>query len=238
MSLDIDYMKEHEKIQVVQNILKDENKTFIVIDGLISAGKTTLIRLMETRLKAAGKNVKAIFEPVEEWNRTGTLKYFYEDIPNHCYEFQTFTYITRIKTVIDEIYNNPDCDIYIMERSIFTDRYIFMELLREQVGELRMKMYNSWCDMWALILPMRVDKWVFLDTSLEESLRRIRIRARDGEGGVDELYQRKLHEKHVEFYNLLNRREYPVIRVENELMDNDFINNIAILDAIIQRIME
>lgn len=238
MSLEMNIEMEQEKLQCVQNILKDRNKKFIVIDGLISAGKTTLIRLMESYLKEQGKNVKAIFEPVNIWNTTGALKYFYEDIPKNCYEFQTFTYITRIKTVIDEIYNNPDCDIYIMERSIWTDRYIFMELLKEQVGELRMVMYNEWCDMWALLLPMRVDKWVFLDTSLEESLRRIRLRARDGEDGVNEDYQRQLYHKHIEFYDLLTRTNRPVVKIENGLMDNDFINKVDILKEIVDKIME
>lgn len=238
MSLALDISYEQNKLQIVQNILKDKNKKFIVIDGLISAGKTTLIRLIEKHLNEKGKyKVKAIFEPVDHWNSTGALKYFYLDIPKNCYEFQTFTYITRIKTVIDEIYNNQNIDIFIMERSIWTDRYIFMELLKEHVGDLRMTMYNQWCDLWAMILPLRVDKWVFLDTSLAESLRRIRIRNRDAESGVDETYQQKLYEKHIDFYNMLLEKNLPAIRIENELMDNDFINNINILDKIITKII-
>ena len=150
---------------------------------------------------------------------------------DRCYEFQTFTYITRIKTVINEIYNNPDADVYIMERSIWTDRYIFMALLEELAGPLRMTMYNEWCDLWALILPMRVDKWVFLDTSLEESLRRIRIRNRDAESGVNEDYQRKLYGKHVEFYYKLSNDGFPVVRIDNELMK---INAIIIITVPIE----
>ena len=238
MALNMDIQKEQDKLQTVQNILKDKNKKFIVVDGLISAGKTTLIKLFEKYINSQNKiKVKAILEPVDIWNTTGALKYFYEDIPANCYEFQTFTYITRIKTVINEIYNNPDADVYIMERSIWTDRYIFMALLEEMAGPLRMTMYNEWCDLWALILPMRVDKWVFLDTSLEESLRRIRIRNRDAESGVSEDYQRKLYGKHVEFYYKLFNDGFPVVRIDNELMDNDFINNVSVLDEIIRRIM-
>ena len=58
----------------------------------------------------------------------------YDNIEKNCYEFQTYSCITRIKSVIDEIYNCQDADIYILERSIWTDKYIFMELLKEIVG--------------------------------------------------------------------------------------------------------
>jgi deoxyadenosine/deoxycytidine kinase len=238
MALEMDIEKEHEKLMIVQNILKDKNKKFIVVDGLISAGKTTLINLFEKRMNSKNAvKVKAIFEPVDIWTSTGALQYFYDDIPAHCYEFQTYTYITRIRRIIDELYNNPDADIYIMERSIWTDRYIFMELLKNLIGELRFTMYNQWCDLWALILPLRVDKWVFLDTSLEESIRRIRTRNRNAENRVDENYQRQLYEKHIEFYNKLENDLKPVIRIQHHLMDNDFINNTVILDEIIQKIM-
>ena len=91
--------------------------------------------------------------------------------------------------------------------------------------------------IWAYILPLRVDKWVFLDTSLEESIRRIRARNRNAENRVDENYQRQLYEKHIEFYNKLENDLKPVIRIQHQLMDNDFINNTVILDEIIQKIM-
>ena len=244
MALDIDYMAQNEKLQKVHAILQDRNRQFIVIDGLISAGKTTLIKLIENFYSNRNNNqnnqlkVKAIFEPVDLWNSTGALKYFYDDIKANCYEFQTYTYITRVNSVIDEIYNNPDANIYILERSIWTDRYIFMELLRDHVGELRMKMYNQWCDLWAYILPMRVDKWVFLDTSVEESIKRIKIRNRNAETNIDVDYQRKLYDKHIDFYNRLVNSNYPVIKIESELMNGDFINNKNILEEIIIKIIQ
>ena len=171
------------------------------------------------------------------WTSTGVLQYFYEDIPNNCYEFQTYTYITRIQSVINEIYDNPYADIYILERSIWTDRYIFMELLKNDVGDLRMKMYNQWCDMWALILPMRVDKWVFLDTSITESLSRITKRNRESEDIISIDYQTKLYDKHIEFYNTLKQSGQPTITINNILMNDDFINNKTILKNIINQIL-
>ena len=238
MSLNIDFTVQQEKFQKVQEILKSKEKKFIIVDGVISAGKTTLIKLLEKSINDEGKiKVKAIYEPVDLWNSTGALQYFYQDISSNCYEFQTYTYITRIASVINDIYNNPDVDVYILERSIWTDRYIFMELLRDMVGELRMTMYEQWCELWAYIMPMRVDKWVLLDTSLEESLRRIKIRNRSAETGISVEYQTNLYNKHIEFYSKLQEAGKPVIIVSHNLMDANFINDAVILNNIVSQIM-
>jgi deoxyadenosine/deoxycytidine kinase len=247
MSLDINLFQQ-EKFQKVLEILKSKDKKFIIIDGVISAGKTTLIKLIEHKINNPISNsesnsedkpliAKAIFEPVDLWSSTGALKYFYEDITKNCYEFQTYTYITRIASVIDEIYNNPNADIYILERSIWTDRYIFMELLKDLVGELRMTMYNQWCDLWAYIMPMRVDKWVLLDTPLDESLRRIKLRNRSSEDNITPEYQTNLYNKHIEFYYKLQTEGKPIVVIKNNLMDANFINDEDVLNKIVSQII-
>jgi deoxyadenosine/deoxycytidine kinase len=231
--LDIDFTKQQTKYATVRAILENPKKKFIVIDGVISAGKTTLIKLLEEKLNKDNKiKVKAIYEPVDIWNNTGALKYFYEDIPNRAYEFQTYTYITRIARIIDELSNCQDADVYLLERSIWTDRYIFMELLKENIGDLRMTMYNQWCDMWAYIMPMRIDKWVFLDTSLNESIRRIKIRNRHAESNISVEYQTSLYNKHLEFYNNLQNEGKHVSIIDNKLMDDNFISNQNTLEQI------
>lgn len=243
MSLDIDSIIQSQKFETVLKIFKDVNKKFIVVDGVIGAGKTTIIRLLEENINTKTNpdrklKVKAIYEPVELWNKTGALQYFYKDIGKNCYEFQTYTFITRIASVIDEIYNSQDADIYILERSIWTDRYIFMELLKDLVGELRMTMYNQWCDLWTYIMPMRVNKWVLLDTSLDESLRRINIRNRNGEESISSDYQKKLYEKHINFFDKLKKDNKPILIINNSLMDINFMENKEKMNEIINRILE
>lgn len=240
MSLDIDLNIDFksEKFKKVQEILADPKKKFIIVDGVIGAGKTTVISLIEKKINSDGKlKIKAIYEPVKLWNDTGALQYFYQDIQKNCYEFQTYSYITRIESVIDEIYNAQDADIYLLERSIWTDKYIFMELLKEYIGDIRMKMYNKWWDMWSYIMPMRVDKWVLLDTSLEESLKRITSRNRDGESAVDKNYQIKLYHKHIEFYNTLIKDNKPVVIIDKTIMDINLFVNSDKIEKIIEQIL-
>ena len=237
IDLNIDFKS--TKFKKVQDILADPSKKFIIVDGVIGAGKTTVISLIEKQINNNGLNlkIKAIYEPVKEWNDTGALQYFYDNIEKNCYEFQTYSYITRIKSVINEIYDNPNADIYILERSIWTDKYIFMELLKDLVGEMRINMYNTWWDMWSYIMPMKVDKWVLLDTSLDESLKRITFRNRNGESAVDKDYQTKLYNKHIEFYNTLKKENKPVVIIESSIMDTDFIKNTDKIDNIIKLIL-
>ena len=84
---------------------------------------------------------------------------------------------------------------------------------------------------------MRVDKWVFLNTSLEESLRRIKVRNREAESGVSPEYQTALYNKHIEFYNELKTQGRKVLVIEPQLMDDNFITNSNTLGAIASKVM-
>ena len=218
-------------------------KKFIAIDGLIGAGKTTLIRLINDYYRAQGLKVHPIYEPVEMWQETGALDLFYSDIPAKCYEFQSFVYVTRVKKVILEVLAHPEAEIFLLERTVFTDRYIFVEMLRDLLGPTRMAMYAEWWDMWSCINPIHIDKWVLLDVSLDESIRRIKARSRNEETGISAEYQTNLRAKHHEFYTRLHetlgsdcqeqlgsQNQEPntsasVLIIPPTLMDVDYITN-------------
>ena len=208
-------------------------KKFIAIDGLIGAGKTTLIRLITDYYCAQGLKIHPIYEPVEMWQETGALDLFYSDIPAKCYEFQSFVYVTRVKKVIQEVLEHPEADIFLLERTVFTDRYIFVEMLRDLLGTTRMAMYEEWWDMWSCINPIHVDKWVLLDVSLDESLRRIKARSRNEETGISTEYQTNLRAKHHEFYtHLQEHAAVSVLVIPPSLMDMDYITDPAPLQQI------
>ena len=215
-------------------------KKYIIFDGLIGAGKTTLIKMLVKTMKSKGYKVKPIFEPVDVWEDSGALKLFYEDIPTHCYEFQTFTYITRIQRLLKEIDLTDDIEYYLIERSIFTDKYIFVEMLKEQMGETRMEMYNIWWNMWAKLIHFKPSLFVMLDTSLADSEYRLKNRNRAGEI-VSNDYQIELYKKHHNFYGeIKNKLGVRSIVIPSTDMKHNYIDkkNHPILEKILENILD
>ena len=125
----------------------------IVIDGEIGAGKTTIINSLKDRLVQMNYKVVAIPEPVDLWVKTGILDNYYNakgtaEEADVKYSFQTFTISTSIAEATSKVNENPDADIFLFDRSALTDRYIFLELVRDFLGSTRVYMYNT---LWNLL---------------------------------------------------------------------------------------
>ena len=179
----------------------------VVVDGVIGAGKTTLVRVLRDALTSAGHTVAVVAEPVEAWQQSGVLEEFYATPPpdrrDIAYIFQTYTFVTRIQEAIATVAAHPAADVLICERSIFTDRHVFMELQRGVVGPSRMQMYDDWWSLWTRLLPPGVCRpgatlSVWLDPSLETCCARIAARARAGESILGD-YLPALHAAHAAF---------------------------------------
>lgn len=233
LNLDFDFGVKQEELARVQQILKNTTQRKYLIDGNIGAGKTTLVKLLEAYLNGQGIKAKAILEPVDIWRESAALQYFYGDIAGRAYEFQTFTFITRIKRVINDILANPDAEVYLFERHIWSDRYIFGALLKEQFGPVRLQMYEMWWDMWAYIFPMKPTKWILLDTDVDTACHRITTRNRGEEtSGISRDYLSQLHTKHHQFYTALIAKGENTEIISSEIMKLNFIDNEADLQLI------
>lgn len=162
----------------------------IFIDGLIGAGKSTALTqwtlaFASTRNPRTGRPYKVISvtEPVEKWRTVGILERFYKDPKTHAYAFQTYTFVTRVQAIIEAIKNCPDADVLLVERSVFTDRYVFMHLQRPTVGELTMQMYMEWFQLHEQLLPFSLasSTFVYLRPNLVSCMQRVEHRARPEE---------------------------------------------------------
>ena len=149
-----------------------------IFEGEIGAGKTVICQEVAKELRAAGKNVCLILEPVDCWRSIGILKKFYKDRARHGYGFQTFVFATRVLAIERAIKAEPEADVYLLERSPATDQ-IFMELQRDLLDEVEMKMYETWCATYQELLRIDISKArvLYLKPSLEQCMSRTKARA-------------------------------------------------------------
>lgn len=192
----------------------------IVVDGLIGAGKSTFITQLQAYLETQGYSVLSCLEPVQQWIDVGILGLFYRKPSEYAYPFQTFTYITRIQSIVQALENyskSAPLDFLLLERSVLTDRYVFMKTLASQMDPVLYRMYEAWCDVHIRLLPFNLltANFVYLQTSPEEATQRMHKRGRAEEivdrkdskdskeskqDGVSLQYQQQLHDAHISFF--------------------------------------
>lgn len=180
----------------------------IVVDGGIGAGKTVYIDVMCKKLIQKGWRITIVQEPVELWRQSGILDLYYRDPKRWAYHFQTKAFHDRVKINIDAYEkHSKDTDIFILERSPFTDN-LFMEVLHDDgiVTDMEYKDYKNWWKLWYKVMPYSPNIFIYLRPSIDVQMARIEERNRkeeltkDGKGGVTREYQEKLVAKHDNFF--------------------------------------
>jgi len=170
----------------------------IVIEGAIAAGKSTLI----SKIREYYPDVVIVKEPVDEWVKDGVLAEFYGDKKANSYKFQTIAFTTRILEAKKMYELHGDSAVYILERSCMTDM-IFMELLYQEgnVTDIEYKYYKLWAELWESFMPFKITNIIYLNTSVDNCMKRLEQRGRPEEMGISREYQEKLillHEKMFE----------------------------------------
>jgi deoxyadenosine/deoxycytidine kinase len=159
---------------------------WFIIEGTIGAGKSTACRMLSDAVEEA----EVLFEPVDKWRATlddvsgsNILQKFYEDQHRWSYSFQTYTFLTRMEDMMTVPQRKP---IRFVERSIFTDKYVFAKSLTDmgKMTSLEWNMYNDW---WCWLSKECFDKidrpagFIYLRTSPETAHARMLKRERSEE---------------------------------------------------------
>src|SRR5271170_5009913 len=96
----------------------------LILEGNIGAGKSTLIKLL-----SPNPNLEVIPEPTDKWQHNAggenLLELFYKDTPRWAYTFQSNAFLTRIQAIFEQQKKSPDKEIFLLERSIYCDRFCF-----------------------------------------------------------------------------------------------------------------
>lgn len=173
------------------NMNKNKNKNIKVvsIEGNIGSGKSTLLSNLKEHYK---ENAKIVFvdEPVSEWEKIidpnsgeNMIQKFYNDQEKYSFPFQMMAYISRLAMLKDVYENNDNC-IIITERSLFTDKYVFAQMLYDdgKIEDINYQIYKKWFDTFAKDFP--VDQFIYVNTHPNKCYDRVGKRSRTGESNI------------------------------------------------------
>jgi deoxyadenosine/deoxycytidine kinase len=175
-----------------------DSRMMVLIEGNIGAGKTTVGKTI-----AASSRFGFIEEPTVAWREgfaSNMLKNLYTDISRWAFTFQICTFITRAKTW-PEICAVTDCPQVVLERSIFCDRYVFVENFY-RTGVMTQTEYQLYRGLWDFLVSSYCDQpdlILYLRTPAEVCLERIRDRGRVEESGITLDYLVQLERLHDEW---------------------------------------
>ena len=183
------------------NILMAEDN-FIGISGLIGAGKTTLARELGKVL-----NLPVYYEPIVE---NEYLEDFYRDMKRYSFSFQIYLLNCRFRQHQQVLWNGTGG---IQDRTLYEDS-IFAKVLYED-GNMEEREYKTYLNLFRNMSNFMKKNTliVHLDVKPEESLRRIKLRARGCEVGITVNYLTKLYNAYEEFLKEISK-VIPVIRVD------------------------
>lgn len=186
---------------------------WFIIEGSIGSGKSTILTHLEST------NVETIQEPVNVWrslkdeNGCSLLDLFYKNPLRYAYLFQTMVFKTRLKSLDTPQIKN----IRISERSVWTDRYIFMEAMKNtnSISKIEQECYDAWYDWLTNAFFKQPDGIIYIRSSPEVCLLRIKERGRNEETSISIEYLKELHECHDKW--LGNWTKTPVYIIQNDI---------------------
>ena len=154
------------------------NNLFIAVAGNISAGKSTLTKILAERL-----NATPIFEPVSE---NPYLADFYKDMKRWAFHSQMFFLSQRLK---DHYSLLKEKGVLIQDRTIYEDAEIFAKNLyeNEYISDRDWKIYQSFYQTILNLLPAP-DLIVYLDAPVSTLKQRIKNRGREFEQKINDKY--------------------------------------------------
>lgn len=194
----------------------------ISIEGNIGSGKSTIINYLKT-INNMNNNIVFVDEPVDEWltiksGEKNALELFYEDQDKNAFWFQILAYITRLRNLLETQEKYPN-KIIITERSIYTDKYVFAQMLYEsgKISDIEFKTYNYWFDTFKN--KTKINYILYVNTNPEECFNRIKIRNRTEESSVSLEYLIQCHEKHIDW--IKNKQDSNIVYINGHKNKED-----------------
>ncbi|XP_037371711.1 thymidine kinase 2, mitochondrial isoform X3 [Talpa occidentalis] len=166
-----------------------EKKSVICVEGNIASGKTTCLEFFSN-----SADIEVLTEPVSKWRNVrghNPLGLMYRDASRWALTLQTYVQLTMLQQ-----HTRPQTlPVRLMERSIHSARYVFVENLYRsgKMPEVDYVVLSEWFDWITRNIDVSVDLIVYLRTTPETCHQRLRTRCREEEKVIPLEYLEAIH---------------------------------------------
>lgn len=166
-----------------------DKKTVICIEGNIASGKTTCLDYFSKT-----NNIEVLTEPISKWRNVrghNPLALMYQNPERWGLTLQTYIQLTML-----DRHQSPICaPVRMMERSLFSAKYIFVENLYRsgKMPEVDYAVLTEWFDWIITNIHIPIDLIVYLQTSPETCHERLKLRCREEEKVIPLAYLESIH---------------------------------------------
>ena len=182
----------------------------ISIEGNVACGKSTFLQGLEKEIKnqQLSEIIEIFPEPLSVWQGFGTEKtnllgQMYSNPTQFSFAFQSVAMSSKIFQLR---FSKP---VNVVERSLFSQKNIFMPLLREKgaITPLELEILDYCIDAHLLSPDMVPDLYFYLQLEPTLTEQRLRHRNRTEENTVSLEYLQAIHEKHELWLRSSNLRD-------------------------------
>lgn len=167
----------------------------VAVEGNIGSGKTSLLKYFKQN-----SMVEIIEEPVKKWQNVdgfNTLDLMYSDPKRWSYLFESYALLTMM-----EIHHQPQTSpVRLLERTAYSARYCFVENLHQNgmMSTMEYTVFDEWFKYLMSYEKPQIDLIVYLRTSPEKCMERIKKRSRNEETSVSLELLNSLHERYEDW---------------------------------------
>ena len=195
------------------SLQKLNDKKIFSIEGNIGSGKTTLIKY----LQQLNENIILIEEPLSEWQNIAgenLLEKKNIDMERWGYSFEVYVLITKINNLIKASESYENNKIILIERCILSDKAFFdVNVKNGKCNSMENAMFNNLYNFLCENVYPKLEGVIFLDTPVDECLKRMKTRGRKEEEKIDKDYLNTLNDT---FCEILQQVNCPILHVDGK----------------------